>query len=441
MGPSPNKIPLGGMKKNKLILVVCLLLGFMGRSEATTYATWLMIWNGSDQSHWWKATDYLGATDFLGKYKSIDWRNKEFINDVLEAVKRAGISVLILDLTNGWGWLNERVQYIQKLCAEKALKVCIAENSQGDMATFEKHCEDIWKLFAGPEAPYSHTYFRKNGKPVIVCYAIREWYKAYLKSEGPYRKKFQLVWASGEDSDFDKWGWQLEPWIGPMPSSDVVFVTPSIKWGNDQELWRTSIAWLDYTFKMGKSKNPSLIVVGSFDDIGERNGWLPCDTRNCQPSMQMRDIWGKVDFNFYYRRVSEWIGGKVTTIKGGVIPDGCYIFVSPDGRVLKIADERGEKDAFLKLSADAESLNAQFMVYHLGNNIYRIISPNFGLALEASPEGKIFLRWNEEGNAQRWRIRRENHFYYFINIMSGEKLKIEGNSKWILKSLFHLNDR
>ena len=47
---------------------------------------------------------------------------------------------------------------------------------------------------------------------------------------------FSLVWASGEDSDINKWGWQLEPWLASVPSTDAMFVTSAVKWGN----WTTT---------------------------------------------------------------------------------------------------------------------------------------------------------------------------------------------------------
>ncbi|MGC8842554.1 MAG: RICIN domain-containing protein [bacterium] len=428
--------------KQTFLIAFCLCLSIVKiEAKKITYATWLMIWNGSDQKHWWKPTDYLSATDFLGKYKSIDWTQEAFIRDMIEAVKGAGIEVLVLDLTNGWGWLNSRVLFIQKLCQEKGLKICIAENSNGNVRTFEEHCRDIWELFAGPKAPYFSTYLRKEGKPVIVCYAIREWYNAYRRSKGEYSSKFNLVWASGEDSDYGKWGWQLEPWVGPMPSEDAVFVTPSVKWSNEQEFWRSSIAWLDYTFKIGLSKKPKFLIVGSFDDIAERNAWLPCDTSRCSTPMQMRDIWGKVSFDFYYRRVKEWIRGKPSTIKGGMVPDGCYQFSAPNGKFLRIADKKGNPGANLVLGEE-DYLFTRFMVYHIGDNIYRIISPNYGLAVEASKEGgdeqALRLWWNDEGNSQRWRVEKRGSFYRFINLETGKALSINGQEEWRLKAIFHL---
>ena len=115
--------------------------------------------------------------------------------------------MVIADLTNGWNWLDARCRFIQSLCAKKGLKFCIAENSTGNTTTFESHAADVWKNFAGPDATNHEVYFQYHGKPLIVCYAVRDWYNAYLKIESPFRSRFSLVWASGEDSNINKWGW------------------------------------------------------------------------------------------------------------------------------------------------------------------------------------------------------------------------------------------
>ena len=122
---------------------------------------------------------------------------------------------------------------------------------------------------------------------------IREWYKAYLTSDTPFRSNFSLVWSSGEDSSADKWGWQLEPWVGSVPSKDSMFVTSSVKWNStDPTMWRKSLAWLDYNFALAKKNNPDYIIIGSYDDPTERNGWLVSDTSKCDAGRQMRDKTG-----------------------------------------------------------------------------------------------------------------------------------------------------
>jgi hypothetical protein len=203
--------------------------------EGTQYATWIMIWDRSSEG-WWKADNTEGATIFVnGKWQSIDWKDNNQINEYIQNLKDAGITILICDLTNGWGWLDDKVQYIQSLCAKNGMKLCIAENSSGNVSDFEAHAQDIWSKFAKASLPYGSTYLRKDGKPVIVCYSIRSWYNSYKNSLGANTKKFPLVWASGEDSNINKWGWQLEPWVASESSTDAMFVTSAIKWSSQAD--------------------------------------------------------------------------------------------------------------------------------------------------------------------------------------------------------------
>ena len=69
--------------------------------EGTQYATWIMIWDRSSEG-WWKADNTEGATIFVnGKWQSIDWKDNNQINEYIQNLKDAGITILICDLTNG----------------------------------------------------------------------------------------------------------------------------------------------------------------------------------------------------------------------------------------------------------------------------------------------------------------------------------------------------
>src|SRR5512141_2713611 len=68
-------------------------------AAAPTYATWCMIWN-KDSETWWNATNYDGATNFMGLYPSINWSNPNYIQSSVDAIQRAGVSAIICDLTN-----------------------------------------------------------------------------------------------------------------------------------------------------------------------------------------------------------------------------------------------------------------------------------------------------------------------------------------------------
>ena len=413
----------------RLSICLCLLavLTLCRECAATTYATWIMVWYGRDQA-WWSEKNPDATRNLVkGEWKTLDWCDNAQISDHLDAMKKAGITVVIADLTNGWGWLDARCQFIQSLCAEKGMKFCVAENSGGNTASFESHAKDIWDRFAGPDAPHPQTYFRYRGKPLIVCYSIRDWYRAYLKMDTPSRGRFSLVWASGEDSCINKWGWQLEPWVGSIPSADSMYVTPAVRWNPaDGAMWRKSIAWLDYNFALARKANPDYVIVGSYDDPTERNGWLVSDTAHCEFGRQVRDRTGALNPRALYDRVTEWIAGKPSVVPRGIVRDGAYRIIS-GGKPLGIEKAKEGTPGALLVAVDRRGGLQRppaglFWFYHLGGNRYRIIAVHSGLALEASEAG-IIQDWDSAEASQRWTVSRAKDGSFVVkNDATGQTL-------------------
>lgn len=432
------------MKTRMLILGITILLLAASCATATTYATWIMVWYGHDQP-WWKAGNADASLNLVnGQRKTLDWSDTSLYGAYLDGIKKAGVTVVIADLTNGWGWLDSRCQTIMAECAKRDMKFCIAENSGGNVAEFEQRAGDVWKSFAGPDAPNHDVYFRYHGKPLIVCYAVRDWYKSYLNGKGPNRSKFSLVWASGEDSSINKWGWQLEPWVGSVPSGDSMFVTSSVRWNPaDGAMWRKSMAWLDYNFALARKSKPEYVIVGSYDDPTERNTWAVTDTTKCEPGRQIRDKTGALSPSAYYDRVSEWIRGKPTTIPGGVLADGAYRIVSSSGNAyLSVSNDGKGQGApgavVITTAAPAKAPLGLFWLYHVGKNHYRIISLAAGLALEPSSDG-IIQNWDSTGMNQRWTLSRaKNGCYRFTNDATGKQLTMDSINEWRLKPVITL---
>lgn len=397
-------------------------------SFATTYATWIMVWYGHDQGWWQPSNADASRMHVNGQWTTLDWADERQFGAHLDAIRKAGVTVVIADLTNGWNWLDARSQRIQALCAERGMKFCVAENSTGDTARFESHAKDIWEKFAGPEAPYHETYFHYRGKPLIVCYSVRDWYLSYLKMDTPYRNRFSLVWASGEDSCINKWGWQLEPWVGSVPSSDSMFVTSAVRWNPaDGTMWRKSLAWLDYNFALAAKAGPRYVIIGSYDDPTERNTWAICDTSACEPGRQMRDRTGALNPWAYYERVCQWTRGRPEMVPGGILRDGAYRLVNKaSGRDL--AAEKAKEGAPGARMAGSPPLKAPlglFWFYHLGRNRYRAIVLSSGLALEASG-GTVIQNWDSTSPSQHWILKRTRDGLFLIeNQATGKCLSLE----------------
>lgn len=394
----------------RFCLLGALVLVMSGQSvAATTYATWIMVWYGHDQA-WWKPGNADASKNLVnGKWKTLDWSDNSQFDAYLDGIRKAGVTVVVADLTNGWGWLDARCQIIQSLCAKKGIKFCVAENSGGNTATFESRAKDVWTKFAGPDAPNHDTYFHYRDKPLIICYAIRDWYKSYLNSKSEFRSRFSLVWASGEDSSINKWGWQLEPWVGSVPSTDSMYVTSAVRWNPaDGAMWRKSLAWLDYNFALARKNSPEYVIVGSYDDPTERNTWAVSDTAHCEQGRQMRDKTGAVSTSAHYDRVKQWISGKPAVKPGGLLRDGAYRMCNRDGEPMGIIDAakggQGAPGAVLGVTAAAKAPFGLFWLYHLGGNHYRIIAFPGALALEAKDGGVIVQNWETAEPNQRWTL-------------------------------------
>lgn len=423
-----------GRQAGMIALLFLLPIVWMSQARATSYATWLMLWNGSDTS-WWKESDYHGAKIYVkGKWQAPDWADDAQIIEHIDNCKNAGIDTIIVDLTNGWGWLNARSRRVLELCAERNMKFCVADNSGGSLATLEDHAEDIWNNFAGPAAANSSAHAIVDGKPVIVCYTTRTQFNAFANSTGEWRSKFTLVWSSGEDAEIDKWGWQLVPTVGSKPSGNAMFVTSAVKWASGvAELWRKSLPWLDYNFQLAKNNNPDFVIVGSYDDIRERNSWLVADTANCLPGMQMRNHAGAVSLTAYYQRIKEWIQGNPAIVPGGFIPDGAYLVSNRNsGKLLKSPNSNDL--AKLIQGTAATDLTKYFWFHHLGGNQYKITHLSTGFSVEI-PNGTSTTNtqaqqtWNGTPAWQTWTLESaDGGFYHIKNTHTNQVLGISGDS-------------
>jgi hypothetical protein len=282
---------------------------------------------------------------------------------------------------------------------------------------------------SSPEAADSEAYLRQDGKPLVVLYTWRKGYQASTAGTGAFRGRFVAVWASGEDSDKDKWGWQLEPAVGPVASKSTMFVTGSVKFDSPktpEDRWRRHLSWLDYGFAMARKNQPKVLVVGSFDDVHERNAWMVADTRDAKPAWQMRDISGALSTDAYYHRVRAWVlNGKPPVIAGGVIRDGAYRVIASDGRVFGVAENRDPRSPAI-LKRDPGAPESLVWFYHLGNNEYRMIKLNAGLPFEGGTSS-VFVNWDSAADSQRWLLRKDGRKLIIVHKAGGGALDWEGD--------------
>lgn len=387
-----------------------------------------MIWNGSTERSWWRPGDYNGCRVLVdGVWQSINWNDPNHVRVYFAAMKAAGMDVIIVDFTNGFQW-EWQAKLVQRLCRENAMKFAVAFNPQAGQA-MESGCEKVWKTYASPEAADSEAYLHQDGKPLVVLYTWREGYQASIAGSGGFRARFSTAWASGEDSDKDKWGWQLEPETGPVASKKTMFVTGSVKFGSPrtpEEQWRRNLSWLDYGFAMAKRQHPDIVVVGSFDDVHERNAWMVADTRDAKTSWQMRDRSGALSTDAYYNRVRAWVvEGRPPVIAGGLIRDGAYRVSASDGRVLGVTGNR-QPGSTAVLTRDAGTIGNLIWFYHLGSNEYRMIKLNAGLPFE-STGATVSINWDSEAESQRWLLRKDGDKFRILRKAGGGALDWKGD--------------
>lgn len=394
--------------------------------------TWIMIWNGSTEK-WWQPDAYHGVKVRAGKHwGSVNWNNSTDRLAYLEAIHDAGINGVIIDLTNGLRWLKQ-AKAVLAFCASHDMKIALAiKPDQG--STFDKRCAFVWQHFAGPSASNHQAYLYKDGKPLLVLYTWKSRYEQDKLYRSVSRDRFSLGWASGENPAANKWGWQLQPDAGPQLSHEVMFITGSVKFGHKSpEQWRRSMAWLDYGFVCAHAQCPRFLVVGSFDDLSERNAWITAKTGDAAPCYQARDRSGSLVPTDYYDRVSQWLhNGTAPVVPGGLIRDGAYVMLGENGSsITATAAEKVPAQPEL-VSAGKQTRNDLKQLvwfYHLGNNVYRLIELHTGLAFEAKGE-KVILDWSNTAPSQRWQLVTwpGGLGYRLVNQADGEALSIAGNN-------------
>lgn len=376
--------------------------------EGTIYATWVNVWV-SDLESWWTPASYNGITVNTGEesWKAINWRNEKYRKLVYDDLVDAGINLIITDNTNG-KFDNTKLIANDLKNGEWDLKYCVAlKASHMKDATFMKELSAFVE-----DNPY---YYRLNGKPIIIAYVVYRDFlvlqdvssdevKAFPSYE--YFKQFDVKWASGEVTKPNKWGWQLEPQDGYAAGSEADFVTPSVKHtavafdvDSRYASWSRSMAFLDYSFALARIYKPDHIIVGSYDDTTERNGWMPMNTTNALYSgCKMYSPWtGDTSDSYVFRkRVEDWIkGNELEVHPGGNLPDGIY----------RIKNQ--EADKYMRANSDVAQLEMglgmmgisthdKFVLYHISDKEYRIVNVYTGMPLMIEDNVLMTDVWTKE---------------------------------------------
>lgn len=436
-------------------------------NQSTIYVTWLNVWDGSTESWWTRSSSSGTKVLYPGidtETTSLNWgdSSNKLRKFYMDQVKGAGIDAVVFDLTNGISW-GPACKYIAGYCNDNGMKFCAAIYGESAIG-FEQKARQIWDRYASDTVEYSDSYLYKDGKPVLVAYAGQSvWDNVINNKLLEYGSRFTVVWASGENSRVDKWGWQAPAKDGPVTSKDSMFITPSINWTAPNWSitgWRKSLAYLDYGFMLAKESKPKYLIVSAYDDMRERNGWTVADTTDASfnyrtllpntadnegtPGLLMRNVLGQISTDAFYNRVKKWIteGNASAFYPGGILPDGAYqmenvysgngltsenpsAYNPEDG---KKPNDFGNDKANVVLDQKDDPGYQQYMFfYHLGNNEYRIIRLCLGFSLEER-NGSVVVNWDSESSSQRWTVQKTGNNYMFINKASGKALCVSSKT-------------
>lgn len=382
------------------------------------YATWLNVWISSAGS-WTSEDHWHGVTVNHGDnvWKSINWENQAWRNIVFKDLVNAGINLVITDNTNGLHPTSDKAfKDIENNGYN--LKYCVA------LGNAQLRNENIMKWVDGIKN--NERYFKLDGKPVIIAYVGKnQWVSDFnhpnldkLK-EYPtydYLKNFTFKWASGEDTTPNKWGWILEPEDGYTGGTESALVSPAVKHTSSNTTytyWSRSMAFLDYSFSVARMYKPKFIIVGSYDDPAERNGWMTMKTANAisdpDPLGKYSPISGiqifspwtgdTSDETVFRRRVEDWIKGrKLEEREGGNLPDGIYRIKNTASQKYLVSDADYTK-AQMTVGAKGNKTYDKFALYHIGNEEYRIVNIYTGMPLMIINDMLVSSNWTPKDHS------------------------------------------
>ena len=367
--------------------------------EGTIYGTFINVWNSSTET-WWEEVDYHGLKTIWpdGTWKAMNWNDEGYRMLTYEKLIEAGIDFIVTDNTNFTTAQTDKM--VNEFTRDNSidLKFCVA---LGDAQLQYANVMNIWL----PSVVNHSHYLKINDKPVLVCYVSKEAWDSKYKNEiaAPEYQGYYKVWACGEHTAADKWGWQIVPADGVVDSEQATYPTPSVKHQatgtGPRSWWSKSIAMLDYTFWQSRVFAPQYIIASSYDDCSERNGWLPLQTEDAREdgsngrkpvsNIQMFDPWtGNIaDPYVFYNRMKSWIKGEeLYHIDGGILSDGIYRIKNKSGVYIQ-ADSDYMKSNTVYGQSTSKTYD-KFVIYHLGDNKYRIVSVYTGMPLKIR-DGKI----------------------------------------------------
>lgn len=409
------------------------------RQTTVTFLTWAMIWDRSDQTSWWVSTSSEGATvEYDGTWGAVDWLDKNKALSYLIDIRQSGMHVVIWDMTNGWDWLDNMIYWYQDRCNELGLTSACAVKGKADSAGAASRAQDVYDRFYDriPTGGTTTNYFvTDQGKPLLIIYDGVKGYKTVMGTYQASLDLFDVRWASGENSNKGKFGWQLEPWIGPVSSTGAMLITPSVRWSgatySATTNWTKSIAFLEYGFLLAQEANPKYIIVSSYDDLFERNSWLVADTSGSIVTRHVHDYDGTLSTDTLHTRVVNFAlyGARDGGVPGGIFDSGPYRLFSVGLQMYAtIVSTSGAINGLAKLEAESDDFRHIWWLWHQGSSKYRICNLSTGLFLDWNGSGlKLVLPSTDATQIWTCHYGPTDGTYLFVNCDNGQFLRSVGS--------------
>jgi hypothetical protein len=239
----------------------------------------------------WQGWNLRYSPVINGVDKQYDSGDISVIDYQIAEIVEAKIDYIIFDLTNNIHVDNayifnrsvevcKRIQLWNTNNPDNKLRYAIAiggVNFSGNPQSIEDECKIVFNEFVNQ--PFGgDNYFRYNGKPAIINYTYQDMRVIFANWTGSkeYWNKFSPLEAEGALSK-DYVGWFTDP-LGSVPSNNIMFVDPGHNNHSTHFQTRNNGDYYQANFNKVFTNNPSMMVIGSYNEYAEENAVAPANT-------------------------------------------------------------------------------------------------------------------------------------------------------------------
>jgi hypothetical protein len=215
------------------------------------------------------------------------------VSDILQKVKEAGISLVILDMTNPSQWeqywkeFQPMVNNVQQVCQQKNMQFFVFLGAFDSVSYWNKQAEKVWNLWA-QSTTYRRYGFDGDDRPMLLCFQPSDlyWnkYNAAPAADKTYLSRFHIGTTQVNDpivpGESDGWGYRN---YSQNASGSVRFASPNGGVNPKDPWYKVSVA--EWTRRVNWAREASKYsVYGSYDDTCDAINFGIADTRHTSVS-------------------------------------------------------------------------------------------------------------------------------------------------------------